>query len=48
MSEHPIFAPYLNESENKTDVDAPVNALSEGLAQLKYHPDHNTPEGKQI
>ena len=30
MAEHPIFAPYLNEGDS-TEVEAPDNALSEGL-----------------
>ncbi|XP_076067448.1 DNA polymerase interacting tpr containing protein of 47kD isoform X2 [Oratosquilla oratoria] len=42
MGEHPLFAPYLQ--KGKTDGEAPLNSLSEGLAQLKYAPDHNTPQ----
>ncbi|XP_053649718.2 tetratricopeptide repeat protein 4 isoform X2 [Cherax quadricarinatus] len=44
MAEHPLFAPYIQE-EGATQAEAPINPLSEGLAQLKFDPDHNTPEG---
>ena len=47
MAEHPIFAPYVQDCESG-DVEAPLNDLSEGLAQLKYHPDHNSPIGKNF
>ncbi|XP_053649717.2 tetratricopeptide repeat protein 4 isoform X1 [Cherax quadricarinatus] len=43
MAEHPLFAPYIQE-EGATQAEAPINPLSEGLAQLKFDPDHNTPE----
>jgi len=43
MSEHPLFAPYLAEQEGKTDIELKPSALSEGLAQLKFDPEHNTP-----
>ncbi|KAK7076906.1 Tetratricopeptide repeat protein 4 [Halocaridina rubra] len=43
MAEHPIFAPYLQE-KGATEGEAPMNALSEGLAQLKFDPDHSTPQ----
>lgn len=44
MAEHPIFAPYTGKTEEGV-VEAPENPLTEGLAQLKFSPDHNTPEG---
>ncbi|KAK3850514.1 hypothetical protein Pcinc_042787 [Petrolisthes cinctipes] len=43
MSEHPLFAPYVQE-EGVTEGEAPINPLSEGLAQLKFDPEHNTPQ----
>lgn len=46
MAEHPLFAPYVQE-EGVTEGEAPINPLSEGLAQLKFDPDHNTPLGEQ-
>lgn len=45
MAEHPLFAPYVQE-EGVTEIEAPDNPLSEGLAQLKFDPDHNSPQGK--
>lgn len=42
MAEHPLFAPYVQE-EGATEGEAPINPLSDGLAQLKFDPDHNTP-----
>ena len=47
MAEHPLFAPYLQE-EGAVEAEAPINPLSEGLAQLKFGPDHNTPEGSKL
>ena len=46
MAEHPIFTPFLQDSSNG-EVKAPDNALTEGLAQLKFDPDHNSPLGKE-
>ncbi|KAF2361448.1 hypothetical protein FHG87_007798 [Trinorchestia longiramus] len=45
MAEHPIFAPYTEEASEGEVVQAPDNALTEGLSQLKFSPDHNSPEG---
>lgn len=42
MAEHPLFAPYIQE-EGVTEGEAPLNPLSEGLAQLKFDPEHNSP-----
>lgn len=42
MAEHPLFSPYLQE-EGAVEGEAAINPLSEGLAQLKFDPDHNTP-----
>lgn len=42
MAEHPLFAPYVAD-EGKTDIELKNSALSEGLAQLKFDPEHNTP-----
>lgn len=44
MAEHPLFAPYLQE-EGAVEGEAPINPLSEGLAQLKFDPDHSSPQG---
>ncbi|XP_045111534.1 tetratricopeptide repeat protein 4-like [Portunus trituberculatus] len=43
MAEHPLFAPYLQE-EGAVEGEAPINPLSEGLAQLKFDPDHSSPQ----
>ncbi|XP_045608799.1 tetratricopeptide repeat protein 4 [Procambarus clarkii] len=43
MAEHPLFAPYI-QGEGVTEAEAPINPLSEGLAQLKFDPDHNSPQ----
>lgn len=43
MAEHPIFSPYLQEGGGNKEV--PISDLSEGLSQLKYAPEHNTPLG---
>lgn len=42
MAEHPLFAPYVQE-DGSAVAEAPINPLSEGLAQLKFDPEHNTP-----
>lgn len=47
MAEHPLFAPYLQE-EGAVEGEAAINPLSEGLAQLKFDPDHSTPLGCKI
>ncbi|RXG58403.1 Tetratricopeptide repeat protein 4 [Armadillidium vulgare] len=41
MAEHPLFTPYLQ--PDKKEVEAPINELSEGLAQLKYDSEHSSP-----
>lgn len=43
MAEHPLFAPYI-QKEGVVEGEAAINPLSEGLAQLKFDPDHNTPQ----
>ncbi|KAA0185743.1 hypothetical protein HAZT_HAZT010882 [Hyalella azteca] len=43
MAEHPIFTPYTGETKDGV-VQAPDNALTDGLAQLKFSPDHNSPD----
>ena len=47
MAEHPIFAPCF-EKDKKGDGVAPNNSLTDGLAQLKFNPDHNTPSGMSV
>ncbi|KAG7154203.1 tetratricopeptide repeat protein 4-like [Homarus americanus] len=44
MADHPLFAPYVQEEGVTMGEEAPMNPLSEGLAQIKFDPDHNTPE----
>uniref|UniRef100_A0A2P2I219 Tetratricopeptide repeat protein 4-like n=1 Tax=Hirondellea gigas TaxID=1518452 RepID=A0A2P2I219_9CRUS len=46
MSEHPIFTPFLQESsgEKGAEVVVPDNPLTDGLTQLKFSPEHNTPD----
>lgn len=45
MAEHPLFAPYVQE-DGSAVAEAPINPLSEGLAQLKFDPEHNTTTGR--
>jgi len=43
MAEHPIFSGVMGQNEEGKEIVAPDNALTDGLAQLKFSPDHNTP-----
>lgn len=45
MAEHPIFTALTQDGSDGKEVVAPDNELTEGLAQLKFHPDHNSPRG---
>ena len=46
MAEHPIFSGVMGQNEEGKEIVAPDNALTDGLAQLKFSPDHNTPLGQ--
>lgn len=43
MAEHPFFTPFVQDCHS-ADVEVPDNPLTEGLAQLKFSPDHNSPQ----
>mgnify|MGYP000371481789 CR=1 FL=1 len=46
MAEHPIFTPYLQDAADDGEVKPFDNPLTEGLAQLKFDPDNNSPLGE--
>lgn len=45
MAEQPMFAGLVQDGSDGKEIVAPDNSLSEGLAQLKFSPDHNSPDG---